>query len=519
MAKSQTVLELEAKLQAFDWDATGEIVTRTIHELQRNPEQSHWRNGEILDMLFALRRKRRTAELLALADVQIQLGEAEPRIVRLYAQALIDAGHLSAARLTLEAIIADRLMPAFERAEAHGLLARIAKRIYIAGWKLDRQARASDLNDAIRNYGAVYESAPDRYSWQGIRWAACVERARRDRLPLLELPRTDGVAREILVRVEARPDPSHWDLTTALEASIVLADWPRAVDIAMKLAAHPKADAFHYQSILDDLDGLWQLDPEDAAQGQILMALRQALLRQAGGELKLGEAAVEKLEKVWGNASYQPYAWLRTGLERCASITKIRTRMGKGIGTGFVISGGDLAPSQQGKKLVLTNYHVVSPGGVFPGSVAPEDGEAFFEVLNQRMNLGTLLAFSPPNEFDYALLEVDGLTQSAIAPVPLRFQLAASVKRLYVIGHPKAADLAISLHDSERIANNSSYIHYKTPTIGGNSGSPVFEDSSWQAVALHHAGPPFCWKDAPDQKVNEGILLPAIRAHAQAKLA
>jgi V8-like Glu-specific endopeptidase len=32
------------------------------------------------------------------------------------------------------------------------------------------------------------------------------------------------------------------------------------------------------------------------------------------------------------------------------------------------------------------------------------------------------------------------------------------------------------------------YLHYKTPTEPGNSGSPVFETNDWTLVGLHRAG-------------------------------
>jgi len=31
-------------------------------------------------------------------------------------------------------------------------------------------------------------------------------------------------------------------------------------------------------------------------------------------------------------------------------------------------------------------------------------------------------------------------------------------------------------------------VHYRAPTEGGSSGSPVFNASAWEVIALHHKG-------------------------------
>jgi hypothetical protein len=32
------------------------------------------------------------------------------------------------------------------------------------------------------------------------------------------------------------------------------------------------------------------------------------------------------------------------------------------------------------------------------------------------------------------------------------------------------------------------YLHYDSPTLGGNSGSPVYDMTNWRVIGLHHAG-------------------------------
>jgi V8-like Glu-specific endopeptidase len=63
------------------------------------------------------------------------------------------------------------------------------------------------------------------------------------------------------------------------------------------------------------------------------------------------------------------------------------------------------------------------------------------------------------------------------------------------------------------LACNDRLVHYRTPTEGGSSGSPVFDEEGWTVVALHHAGR----RDMPrldgkgTYEANEGIQIHAIQ--------
>jgi V8-like Glu-specific endopeptidase len=61
-------------------------------------------------------------------------------------------------------------------------------------------------------------------------------------------------------------------------------------------------------------------------------------------------------------------------------------------------------------------------------------------------------------------------------------------QRAYIIGHPRGwSTPQISLHDNRMLDYDETYVHYRSPTDPGSSGSPVF-DNEWRLIGVHHAG-------------------------------
>ncbi|HBL29593.1 MAG TPA: serine protease, partial [Acidobacteria bacterium] len=45
--------------------------------------------------------------------------------------------------------------------------------------------------------------------------------------------------------------------------------------------------------------------------------------------------------------------------------------------------------------------------------------------------------------------------------------------KVYVIGHPLGGGLSLSLTDNALLGTSERLLHYRAPTEGGSSGSPV----------------------------------------------
>ncbi len=458
-------------------------------------------------ILQALRRKRHFVLLQQVADAFLQTGCDDPTIRRQYAQALLDQGMLEAAVAVLQKLLAETAGRGAEDAEARGLLGRAYKQMYVAGAPTARVARRRFLEGAIGAYGEVYDKCGLR--WHGINAVALLERARRDGIDLpglgIEDPGAEAHARAraILDAIEALGDGADlWDQGTAMEACIALGRHDEALErLDAYLAA--KADAFELGSTLRQLQEVWDLDAAIDPGARLIPVLQAALLDREGtadvavGAAELAPATLERIdhdegfEKVLGTERFESLRWFRTALERCRCVARIEDPLGGALGTGFLVEGPRLHESFPPLVLV-TNAHVV--GTDDPNALHPDQALVTFRALagdEQPRKVLRMLWTSVPHELDTTILELDGCPPDAApCPVAARRPLLKSdpPPQTYIIGHPSGGDqVMLSVRDNLLLDADDLRLHYRTPTEGGSSGSPVF-NRAWELIALHHAG-------------------------------
>jgi endonuclease G len=147
--------------------------------------------------------------------------------------------------------------------------------------------------------------------------------------------------------------------------------------------------------------------------------------------------------------------------------------------------------------LLLTNNHVLESAALARRSLADfnfEDDPNFIPRETKTFPLDPARFFYTNASLDFTLVAVrpeaiDGTALSTFGYIRL---LPGSGKALIgeyvsIIQHPDGSTKQVALRENQIVGLKDQFIHYKTDTQPGSSGSPVFNDQ-WDLVALHHAG-------------------------------
>ncbi|MFF7732998.1 trypsin-like peptidase domain-containing protein [Streptomyces sp. NPDC007984] len=229
----------------------------------------------------------------------------------------------------------------------------------------------------------------------------------------------------------------------------------------------------------------------------------------------------------------QAWSFLPRGVRAGATVARITLRRGGRElphGTGFLVS----------PRLLMTNHHVLPDETFARGCFAEFNAQITADNLPDtvvRMELDPGTFFAADRRLDFALVAVRP-TQDGLAPGEvfgwnrLSVQIGKLVlgEKVNIIGHPSGRLKEIALRDNAVLVRLDDFVHYKTDTEPGNSGSPVFNDQ-WEVVALHHSGVPKKdaqgrvlrkdgrpWQqgdgdDAIDWVANEGVRISSILKH------
>jgi Trypsin-like peptidase domain len=475
------------------------------------------------------------------------------------AQSLVDRGMPMAAR--------DILLPTLKIAtesnnesdwfEVQGLLGRAAKQIFI-----DHVARTplranSFLEEALAAYRAGYNKDPMRAYWHGGNIAALLKRKSLLVGGITAAGEDPAAFAEHLRKtLDSVPEPArdYWWFATSAEAELGRKRYDEFANELKKFLEHrgadnlPDTDAFAVNSMLRQLREVWALDSESAppVARATLALLSRKLLDWSGPGLRtepllvsaesiaadriIDEGARSQLQKAFGDVGPMAIDWWKLGETRARSVAAVYGPGPMGprrVGTGFLIkvrarAGGDVGC------FVLTNAHVI--GDPDPTIVAVQsytDATIRFEGYDttRDFKIKSIPWLSPFARHDAALLEIEGCPGD-IEPIPVTANLppAHSGRRLYIIGHAGGNELSFSFEDNQLLDHEGLpdghprqqgviHIHYRTPTMGGSSGSPVFVDNRWTAIGLHHSGSALMQKlngNPGTYQANEGIALSSI---------
>jgi endonuclease G, mitochondrial len=176
---------------------------------------------------------------------------------------------------------------------------------------------------------------------------------------------------------------------------------------------------------------------------------------------------------------------------------------GNRLGSGFMIS----------PRLLLTNNHVLesevqaSNAGIEFDYFAREDG-ATGPV--ERFSLQPEVLFVTDVALDFSLVAVTPVNDQGNEVrdrgwIPLLGPSGKAVigERVSVVQHPNGDPQKVVLHDNKVTDIDGAFLLYRADTMGGSSGSPVF-NINWDLAALHHAAV---------GNANEGIRISSIVTH------
>jgi len=489
----------------YERDRAGQQVGALIDFIRREEKLDE---ALALKALYPLQANRWFDLLQPLADALIQSEQDSFTVRKLYGQALIEQGAISAAIPFLEKLMDDCPDDLPDDAEAHGLVGRAYKQSYVNGHGLSPTRRERLMRKAIEHY--------DAGTWRGINAVALRARAARDGIAGFS-PAND-VAEETLATAVASGD--HWSYATAAEACIALGRWKEALEWLDRYLAHPLTDAFAVGSTLRQFTEVWQLASLGYEGAAILEVLRAGLLRRGGGariDHAGGDESCEAdsmLQLVLGADRYRTLEWYRTGLDRSRAVARLGRETSKGLGTGFLVHERDLDPAAGDGWLLITNAHVLSPD--YRNALRAEKAVVTFEALDggaQTYRIGEILWSSLPDKLDATIARLDR-NPDGVTPIPVATSLPERDEnaRLYVIGHPLGGTLSFSIDDNLLIDYDDPRVHYRSPTDPGSSGSPVF-DCDWSLVALHHAGSRTMTRlhgEGGTYEANEGLYIGAI---------
>ncbi len=235
---------------------------------------------------------------------------------------------------------------------------------------------------------------------------------------------------------------------------------------------------------LQDKQPIDLITPQQQAQRQ------QFLTRSLGDE----HLAVDVLERVLAGNELQSVNYLERGAVAARAVTRIQIRQPNGSAYGWG-SGFLIAP-----QVLITNHHVLPDAGwatrseahfEYEETIAGEPiGPTIFQLDPQAL-------FYSSKDLDFTVVAVASHSRdrqrvlSDFGYLPLLETPGKSVEGewLTIIQHPNGERKQVCVRENRLLKRTDNVLWYTTDTVGGSSGSPVY-NNDWFVVALHHSGVP-----------------------------
>jgi len=234
-----------------------------------------------------------------------------------------------------------------------------------------------------------------------------------------------------------------------------------------------------------------------------MMVPLASLPRLGGWNGKRDAAAI--YEKIIGENTLRPIAFLARGIEVAKAVAYIGLPDQSGSGSGFLV----------GKSLLMTNFHVLgdracAEKSIYRFNYQNDWSGAAMPVTEYRARAGGVWFQS--EELDVTLVELDGEPGATWGWVPLKPGAVAIDTPVSIIQHPGGQAKQISMQNNLVEYVDDKIVQYVTSTLPGSSGAPAFNER-WEIVALHHAGgASLAGPSGSRHYANEGIRMSAIVA-------
>lgn len=495
---------------SFDQALTGKKF-REASRLLDDLEPGRFTDTEAVAVLDALKANRRFADLERAASLFLVSGKREPTIRRHWAQSMLDQNRIAPAMDVLRHLYTETQKNSSDASEVIGLIGRGHKQRYV------NEHDPQDLHKAIDAYLDGWEMKDGDHRWHGVNLLALSNRANMDGIELAQDIDSNGIAKRILTEVKELNDPKPWDCAAGMEASLVLGQKDGMEQWAKRFISHPGSDAFELGSALRQMKQVWQLEGTEFGQS-FFPVFEYELLHSEGGEVRItsSENIADRsgFEAIYGGEAYTRIEWMDNLRSRMISIARVQHPVtGQPFGTGFVIRGGDIRSDWGDKLMFVTNAHVVSDQSEDRAPLRPERACAKFTLIKNRpqYKLGKKVFHSGRTKLDVWICEIE--IQEDISHLGLSFfnpllpQSANQKERCFVAGHPHGDEIVVSLFDNALVGIREPYVHYRSPTASGSSGSPVF-NRGLDVFALHH-------RARDELEANEGVSLRYIQEAAK----